>query len=197
MRFKKLTLLAGMALAVVAFAIPASASANSWQHLGANLGTQQHLTQSYEGRLTFNTGATGQFSCVVTVTITAEGPNNGQVQEFNPTTDTCEGQIVFEKCELIQHTANLPWQINNAANPVVVTKAGGKVTIHNIYAKESCKGKQQTSHLEFNEVKAQVTGKSPITALHIAGQATNGIPAFGTVSVTEEHPGTLGFTTGI
>ena len=195
MRFKKLTLLAGMALAVVAFAIPASASAGAWQHNGAPL--SGHLEQSYEGRLAFNTGVNGQFSCQVTVTITAEGPNNAQIQEFEPTTGTCEGQIAFKGCELIHHTANLPWSVNNSANPVVVTKPEGKVTIHNIYGKGTCAGKQETSHLEFNEVKAQVTGQEPITALHISGQATNGVPASGTLTTTELHEGTLGFSTGI
>ena len=197
MRSKKLTLLAGMALAAVAFAIPAFASAGAWQHNGVPLGAQQHLTQSYEGPLVAIAGGAGQFSCVVTVTITAEGPNNGQVQEFSLATESCEGQGAFAGCVVVHHTTNLPWQINNAGNPAVVIKPGGKITAHFNLEEGSCASGLQTSHAEFAELKAEVTGKNPITALHIKAQATNGVATASTLTTTEEHPGTLGFSTGI
>jgi len=187
---KKMMLLALMALAATAFAIPTSASADQWIYEGAEIGEGEELEQAYEGVLSFNTGPTGAFGCQVTAMVITEGPEAGRVTSFSPTTGTCTGTIAFKGCVLAHHTANVPWRIGLASTPLVVTKPGGNLTIHNEYLPETCAGKQTTSHLEFKEIKAAVEGTNPITKLVISGTATNGVPASG--SLTPEGTARLG-----
>jgi hypothetical protein len=191
--FKKMTMLVVAAAAVAAFVVPATASADSWAHNGVKLGAGIDMTQNYEGVLGFDTGPTGKFTCPVTVTITTSGPSQATITKFSPTTTECHGTIAFEGCHLIAHKTNLPaWEINNAATPLVVTKTGGNLTIHNEYEPGSCKGAQTTSHLEFKEVKVAVEGTNPIQKLTISGTATNGVPVSGSLTPHFPIPATLG-----
>ena len=187
---KKMMLLASALAALVAFAVPATASADTWAHNGVALSPEQDMTQSYEGFLQFNTGATGTFGCDVTIKITTNGPHAAQVTEFNPTTGTCVGTVAFKGCKLIADKSNVPFNVSNAATPLSVTKAGGNITIHNEYEAGSCAGKQTTSHLEFATISAAVEGTNPITKLTISGTSTVGVPASG--ALTPEPTATLG-----
>jgi hypothetical protein len=187
---KKMMLLASALAALVAFAVPATASADSWADNGVALGAGVDITQNYEGFLQFNTGPGGVFGCEVTITITTNGPSAAQVTKFSPTTETCVGTVAFEGCKLIADKSNVNFSINNAITPLVVTKPEGRITIHNEYQAGTCKGGQTTSHLEFNSVNAAVEGTNPINKLTISGTAINGVTAAG--SLVPEGTATLG-----
>ncbi|HEX5712776.1 MAG TPA: hypothetical protein VFX85_05635 [Solirubrobacterales bacterium] len=187
---KKMMLLASALAALVAFAVPATASADTWADEGVAIAAGADITQAYEGFLQFNTGATGTFGCDVTIKITTNGPHAAQVTEFAPTTGTCVGTVAFKGCKLIADKSNVPFDVSNASTPLGVTKAGGNITIHNEYEAGSCAGKQTTSHLEFAKISAAVEGTNPITKLTISGTSTVGVPASG--SLTPENPVTLG-----
>jgi hypothetical protein len=190
---KKIMLLASALAALVAFAVPAVASAGQWTDNGTILTEGQKITQSYEGFLQFNTGPTGTFGCDVTITIETNGPTAGQVTAFNPTTATCIGTIAFKGCKLIGHTSNKSFNINNTGNPLKITKGAENITIRNEYEAGSCAGKQTTSHLEFANINATYeanAGTTLIEKLTISGSSTAGVPAEG--SLTPEAPLTLG-----
>ncbi|HEX5712777.1 MAG TPA: hypothetical protein VFX85_05640 [Solirubrobacterales bacterium] len=188
---KKTILLAAALAAFVAFAVPATASADKWAKEGISLGAGQEITQAYEGFLQFNTGATGTFGCDVTITIKTNGPSEAQVTSFSPTTGTCVGTVAFKGCKLIADKSNVPFNVSNASTPLGVTRVGGgNITIHNEYEAGSCAGKQTTSHLEFATISAAVEGTNPISKLTISGTSTVGVPASG--SLTPESPAVLG-----
>jgi hypothetical protein len=179
-----------LAMALAALAVPASASADSWADAGTPIEAGADITQPYEGFLQFNTGPTGIFGCDVTVTITTEGPHVAEVTKFSPTTSTCVGTGAFKGCVLVKDTSNVPWDINNIATPLVVTKLGGNPTIHYEFKEKSCAAAQTTSHLEFAQINLAVEGTNPITKLTFSGKSTSGVPIEG--SVKPEGTATLG-----
>ena len=185
MTIKKMLLLASMALAAVAFAVPATASAKTdvWTADGETLGPGEEATAGFEGFLAFTTPQPAvpvhsTYGCQVTVAINAVGEAGGTVEAFNPTTGTCEGTGVFTGCKLKEHTTNPPWNINVATTPGSVT---GPITIHNIY--EGCGFGSPTSHLVFNAVSVEPTVIGGDLTFTVAGIATNGVTtALGSVS---------------
>jgi len=184
---KKMMLLASAVAAFAAFAIPATASADTWADNGVAIGAGVEITQSYEGTLSFNAGPAGTFGCEVTATIVTNGPGAAQITKFAPTTSTCVGTVAFKGCKLIKDSSTVPWSVSNATTPLIVTTTA---TIHNEYEAGSCAGKQTTSHLEFKEIKITVEGTNPIQKLTISGSSTEGIPASG--SLVPEGTATLG-----
>lgn len=201
MSIKKILLLASMAVAAIAFAAPASASAewtftdfrdNEHKHVETN----QHFEQAFEGFLGFST-VVGTYQCEVTVKVTTTGPNSAKVKEFNVTTPTCEGTGFFAGCELANDSNNLgetTWTINLTTSDGVmhVKRHAGDLTIFNEY-KEGCFF--ETSHLEFGEVTLTPTldGEGTFSKLTLSGTDTSGnVTAFG--SVEPENGPTLGMT---
>jgi hypothetical protein len=192
---KKMMLLAVMALAATAFAVPASASADTWADNGVAIEEAEEVVQPYEGFLQFNTGATGVFGCQVTAVVVTNGPHAATITQFSPTTSTCEGTLAFKGCKLIKDVSNVPWDVSNATTPLVVTapkkeEKPQNITISNEYEKGSCAGGQTTSHLEFASINIAVEGTNPIKKLTISGKSTVGVPAEG--SLTPEGTATLG-----
>jgi hypothetical protein len=101
MAFKKMSLVAGMALAAITFSAPASASALEWTDENASFGGE--ATDVLSGKLTFGNPAAGQikFGCMVHLGIVAHGgTDTGTLESFNITTSTCEGEGVLTGCEL-------------------------------------------------------------------------------------------------
>jgi hypothetical protein len=187
---KKMMLLVSALAALIAFAVPAPASADRWADNGVALTEAWHMNQSYEGNFVFNTGPTGKLECPVTITVTAYGPNIGAITSFNSTTAACKGTVAFAGCLVTTDISNISWSINNATTPLVVTKPGGNMTLHYFYASGTCAAKHVTSHLEFASFNLAVEGTNPITKLTISGTATTGVIASG--SFTPESTATLG-----
>lgn len=185
MSIKKMLLLAGMALAVVALAGPASASAEplTWLDNHEVLGAEEHATEEYEGPARFFGAGEDSFGCEVTVVLTAEGGHTGTITKFEPTTETCTGTGAFAGCELANHSASTPWDVDVTTTDLVVTD----VTIHNEYD-EACA--VETTHLEFPELTAVPDENTTISTLTVSGFATSG--AFGFGELHAETGGTIG-----
>jgi len=178
---KKMMLLASAVAALAAFAIPATASADTWADNGVAIMAGADITQSYEGFLQFNTGPLGVYGCEFTATVTTNGPHAATITKFAPTTEPCVGTIAFEGCTLIGHTSNTPWDLGNATTPLAASKAGGNITMHFEYKAKTCRGTQTTSHLEFSSLSIAVEGTNPITKLTVSGKSTTGIPISGSL----------------
>jgi len=177
---KKMTLLAMAVGALVAFAVPATASAaDQWTYEDAVIPNGTEVAESYEGFLQFTSPSPplpvhSTFGCQVTVVIAAEGTAGGtghaEVVEFNPTTTECTGTGVFTGCHLIGDTSNPPWTVDIHASDLKVT---GPITTHNEYT--SCPVGSETN-LAFESVTAQTTSTTAgIQTIHIHGVATNGV----------------------
>ena len=178
MTIKKMLLLASMALAAVAFAAPATASAvDVWTADGDTLGPGNEATAGFEGFINFTTPPPAvpvhsSFGCQVTVAIKAVGEAGGTVESFNPTTDTCQGTGIFVNCKLKEDTSNPPWNISIASTPGTVS---GPITIHYIY--QDCP--VTTSHIVFASISVAPNVINGDLTFTVGGLATNG---FTTVS---------------
>lgn len=142
--FKKMMLLASMALAAVAFAVPASASAFEWTDEGAPVEGEAPTTAS--GFLSFGNPAPGQnkFGCVVDVGITAEEAGAGKLTEFSPTTSTCKGEgPAFAKCSLKEDSiTGLPATVTiTGTNTLTIN---GTLVLHNVYSGPECPVEKST-----------------------------------------------------
>jgi hypothetical protein len=199
MRVKRQLVLTTMALAAIAFSVPAMASAEpfTWTDRHVHLEEAEKTEpKPFEGRLEFTTGF-GSFGCDVTVLVVAEGPNKGTVTEFNPTTKTCSGTFAFGGCVLTKDKTNIEegWHIEVTPSGLMhVTSTSGDLTIHNEY--HGCAGGQVTSHLEFESATLTPTldPEGTINHLHLSATDTSGtVTAHG--SVTPEGEKTLGLAT--
>lgn len=201
---KKMMLLAGMAVAAIAFAAPASAMAQHGTHWTDNHEViEPSVTREapFEGFLDFtiappNVPVHSTFGCEVTGIIQATGPTNGQITKFAPTTNTCVGTGIFAKCELETHTANVPWTVTNTTADLDVTKPGGDVTINNVY-KNCAAGAIPPSDPEFASITVDPTidPDTTITSLAITGVDTKGaVTATGSIA-PEPGTSTLGLVT--
>jgi hypothetical protein len=187
MTLKKMTLLASMALALVAFAAPAAAQAEGPTIEGVG---------RYEGTLFFKVllgpAAGSEFEChQVTVELVGNNPpdTTATVTKFNPTTATCTGTGVFTNCTLNGDHNNLPWIAHSdTEHALTVTKPNGDITVKNTYDGVGCT--QTESHIEFGSVKVtpgQTEGE--ITSLSVHGVTTNtAVTAGGTVSKEPNEP---------
>jgi hypothetical protein len=194
---RKITILASLALGALAFAIPASASAEvTWTDRHMHVGNGEKTAEKpFEGFLEFFAGGENTFGCQVTVKVIAEGPNKGEVTSFQPTTTECVGKGVFVGCQIEKHTANTPWDLDLTENETITVTPrppAEDLTIHNEY-KEGCA--VPTSHLEFPDATLTPTldGEGTITSLSLSGVATTGPVAAG--SVSPEEGTTLGIAT--
>jgi hypothetical protein len=136
MTFKKMLLVASMALAAIAFAAPASASALEWTDEGEPYAGEASDTLS--GKLSFGNPAAGQskFGCTVHAGVSGEGGSStGTLTSFNVTTSTCAGEGAFATCKLKEDsTTGLPAVVHiTGTNTLTIT---GPIVIHNHY--EGC-----------------------------------------------------------
>jgi hypothetical protein len=133
MAFKKMLLVASMALAAIAFSVPASASALDWTHEGGPFsGTR---SDGLTGKLSFGNPALGQnkFGCIVHISLTANGGSTtGSITSFDHTTSTCTGEGSFAGCEVVDdQTTGLPEVVHTTAtNSLTVT---GPIIFHTVF----------------------------------------------------------------
>jgi len=200
MNLKKILLLSSMALAAIAFAVPATASATNltWTDDHVHIAGDDEFTQGFEGPLSFDTPF-GSFGCEeVTVAVVATS-TGATIEEFKPTTNTCTGTGAFVNCELTNDTFNTPWQVSTTTTDLVVTKTGGDIEIHNFYGEKNgqpCGVGSTTSSL-FGSIAIvpELDGEGTIKALEIGEEqkdTTGNITATG--FVTPENGPTLGLT---
>ena len=185
---KKALWLTSMALAASAWVVPVSASAGTdvWTTNGFTLGAGNEATASFEGALTFSTPGTGTFKCPITVKIKAQGPSQGEVESFEPTTGECVGDGAFKNCELIDHFSVLPWKIDIAATPGTWSEPIHKLTIH--YKYKNCVSSILTTHLVFNTFSVVPSKVGGVLCLALSGTATNGVTTI-SGSITQELDG--------
>jgi len=189
---KKMTLLAGMALAAIAFAVPASASALEWTDNGAAFtGT---ASDTLSGFIAFGEPGGTEFGCVAEVGISATGGSaNGSVTSFTPNTAECAGTGPFSGCELeSDSTTGLPAAVS-IVETSKLTMSNASIVIHNVY-KPGCLIEKVTltvSHLTFN-----LNGRSDLTDVTVEGLALAHITAGGVESTeTVGVFGTVGTAT--
>jgi hypothetical protein len=107
---KKTILLASLALAAVAFAAPAPASAQGTLFDNGNpVPTGNHVTLELTGVIAFDfPELASSFGCVAhpEITLKAGHPSTGAVEAFNLTTEECEGTGLLEGCELASDMTN-------------------------------------------------------------------------------------------
>jgi hypothetical protein len=128
---KKMMLLAGMALAAIAFAVPTSASAFEWN------GTHE---DSLTGFLGFGNPAPGQtkFGCEVHIDIDVAGETStGELTGLVPTTATCVGEGSYSGCELVEDSATVApatqIHIVETNKLTITTPMGEPVVVHYVY----------------------------------------------------------------
>jgi hypothetical protein len=104
MSLRKMTLLAGMALAAIAFAIPATASAESTPFWLKNHDPLvDEATLSFFGTVQFETENGGVHCEETEVHVVTEPPHTGYVEDFTIETDSCEGFGLLEGCKIVKH----------------------------------------------------------------------------------------------
>ncbi len=202
MTLRKMMLLAGMALAAIAFAVPASASAASthWTDDHEVVSSPANITAPFEGFLKFTVAPPfvpvhSTFGCQVTIKVNVTGPTAAQITEFRPTTTECLGTGVFTGCQLEEDVSNVPFSIANTDADLDITKPGGDITVFNKY--ESCAGGAlPNSDLLFPSITATPTldSEGTIEEIHISGTATT-TSAAASGSVKPEGANTLGLVT--
>jgi opacity protein-like surface antigen len=142
---KKMMLLAVSAAALVAFAVPASASATEWQDAGE--GFAGHRTIDLEGHAEFKTTTGAGVTCKqakFTLTMVGGG-DSGSVTAFsvtNPTTE-CNGFGALAACVPEQPDAeNLGWPVTaNANGTITISGIQFKATYNNCPASQIAGGK--------------------------------------------------------
>lgn len=164
MSIKKMMLLAGMAMAVVAFAAPAMAVANEMTDEGTPVaaGTEAQLsgTAKFTSIIFF---VESGIECNVHATLTAETAETGQT-EFEITTSSCKGFGFLNGCEVVadELTGN-PWETHvSSSNTLTVTD----VTIHSTQDSECA---MENIFLQFGEVTATVDDPASISSVTLSG----------------------------
>lgn len=176
---KKLGLIAGMALAALAFAIPVSAASANWTHETVPITNNEtmHLT----GTMGFDNGAGTGFDCEVTANLEmTAGTTAGHVRNFTVFTNTCVGKGVFVNCKVKSATP--------AGEPWAAAIVGGTVRINgfdltNVY--ENCPA-ESTTIIDNGapEVIATPDNNEAIESLKITGTAAGGLNITGTLAPT-------------
>jgi hypothetical protein len=199
--FKRIAIVASLALAAVALAVPTAASAQqlTWTHDHVLLGENDEVEQHLEGRLKFAAAGAenNNFSCVVTVTLVAEGEHHGTVTKFEPTTETCIGEGAFTGCTLTSHNSDVPWTVETTGTSLRITDdVAGDMTVQNVY--HGCALGIPGSHLDIGAaiVTPDQTGEgttietATVTAVGVSTPSTN-IVVTGELHLHEGGP-TLG-----
>lgn len=167
---KKMLLLASMALAALAFAIPASAMANG--HFTDNhKPIEGSVEQTFSGSAKFSSAGVGSYTCIVHVTATVE-TLGGTIKKFEPTPETCVGTGAFTGCKLTE--ANASGELTPTAGTDVIDIKN--FTLYNKFS--SCLVAEV--HLQ-GELKAEAhtNAEGTITGLTVSGEleGTNGLKA--------------------
>lgn len=206
---KKMMLLAGMALAVIAFAAPASASALEWTDDNAPF--EGTIEDTLSGKISFGNPAVGatKFGCIAHAGVTFEGgtgadEGTGWLDSFVPTTSTCVGEGSFAGCSLSEHETTIPRDANGKSlakihivetNKVTLTTpAGNPIVIHNVY-NAGCAIEKSTltvSHLTLTGTNSDLTdvsvsgGALSHTWIRNVGEITQEVAVFGTMGTATD-----------
>jgi hypothetical protein len=196
MTFKKMLLLASMALAAVAFSVPASASAQEWTHNGASF--IGHKTDTLTGKISFGNPAPGanKFGCVAHAGLTVfGGSTTGEIENFLPTTSTCTGEGIFAGCQLIEdETTGLPHPVHTIGTDELTVEEA-EIVIHNVYD-ANCPVEKTT--LTVEDVTLALNGTSNLTdvttsflaeahsVIRGVGEVTQTVAVFGTVDTATD-----------
>jgi hypothetical protein len=163
MSIKKMLLLASMALAAVAFAAPAGASAAEITHEGVPVGAGTEVDMSGTARFTSTIIVPSGIECDVHATLTADNSETGKTA-FDVTEESCEGFGFLSGCEVEStELTNNPWVTHVAsANTLSITN----VVIHGVNDPE-CFLEEVT--LDFPVITATVDDPEAISSVTISG----------------------------
>jgi len=200
MNLKKMLLLAGMALAAVAFAAPAAAQASAtWttNHEPISVDTYFHA----HGEVEFGT-AFGGYKCPATATGTLfAGTDEGEVETFNIVeTAGCSGNGFLEGCKLEEHEVfGLPYTLTATKEDI---DANGNISVYNGYDAACAFGESEVHFEHITLTPDTAAGSTAATATYvnvegegIATVAGQELEAFagGTLHLTDESgSGVLG-----
>jgi hypothetical protein len=200
--FKKMMLLASMALAAVAFAVPASASALEWTDNGAAF--EGTASDTLSGFISFGNPEAKQtkFGCVSHAGFSVTGGSTtGSLTSFTPTTGTCKGEGAFTGCELVEDVTTIPagTQIHiTGPNSATVTAPESEgvaepIVIHNVY-NAGCAIEKST--LTVTDLNISGTG-SNLTDATVSGLALSHtwVRGLGEITQTVGVFGTMGTAT--
>jgi hypothetical protein len=184
MTAKKTLLLAMVALAAAALAIPASASAGNWKDNGVQLKAGEHATLGFSGKIEMEyKNAANILSCNASLTLTAEGGETGTITKFDLETASCSGTGIFAKCTVKADKTGTPLVVHTTATGFEVTKAEANIEYEGCTLKKS----QQF----FPSVFATANQLEPIASITLGGFDSIGI-AFLRGSMNAADPKTLG-----
>lgn len=173
---KKMVVLATAVAALVAFAVPASASAAwNWTHGGVKPKEGQNFTHPFEGTVGWSAGQgggmLGSIYCGTKATITTEGPTKAQVTQWESNVSTCVGKGWFA-CSMSSATRNVSWTITIEevfGSPVLrFTKPGGNITFVEEVA-SPCSGPPIENKWESFTATPTLDANGKITSLELAG----------------------------
>ena len=199
MTFKKMLLVVGMALAAIAFAAPASASALEWTDSEEEFFGER--TDFLSGQITFGNPEAGQskFGCNTNLWLSAEGEGTtGTLTEFSPLTNTCKGEGAFASCILKGDSVTNLWiaevHIVGTNKLTVTNPFGTSVVLHYYYEGANCPIKESTFTIsDFNmtltfsglNLPATVSGLVESHTTDVLGnETTQTVAIFGSVSGT-------------
>lgn len=167
---KKMTLLAGMALAAIAFAAPASASALEWTHNGEEF--EGTLEDTLNGTLWIGNMMPGgnNFGCQIQVNLQVTGgSSSATISSFSPKTKTCQGSGWYVNCEIAEDNITLPVNMTVdivGTNQVTISAPAEEPLVIDYVLNSTCSVEQTTATV----TDLTLTGtNSYITALTVGG----------------------------
>lgn len=168
MTIGKMLLLIVVALAAVAFAAPASATANplTWKDNGVVLKPKEHATLAFTGKLVEEyLGPANTFSCNASITLTAEGGHTGTLTKFELETKSCAGIGKFANCILKDDKiTTLPAVVHTTTTDFEITG----ITIEYIFEKDTgCANPGLTTI--FKNITATPNKLQPIASVFLSG----------------------------
>lgn len=177
---KKLTLLAAAVAALVAFAVPASASANEWLNNGKPLEAAETVELSGPAGFAVGGGVAGAHA-VLDAVLELEPGSTGTVTEL--TVKECTGTGLLAGLTCHGTPVGLPWTVHcNANGSVTITS----MHLTNVYTPE---GATANTTLKGNVVATGTGGSLNSVTLAGEGVTANGNPATVTGTLTAATQG--------
>jgi hypothetical protein len=176
---RKLVLLAAMALAAVAFAVPASASASTWTVEGAPLYEGETWNETYQGSFGYSVNVYGKFQCSATIELELEGGTSAEaatakIVKFERVAKTCSGSGFFwANCKLASGSSNVAsgWNVNVTPPTPELTSPSGEIVVTDKY--EGCTSGatgRTTRFREPMELIPTLNAQNRITGLALEGK---------------------------
>jgi hypothetical protein len=178
--FKKMMLLAGMALALVAVAAPASASAN-WLHGGNPIATDQ--TVSFSGPMRFFTAQAGLEATIHMHATLKAGTTTAVINKFEATGCKGTGALLGTTCT--KTAVGLPWTAHvTPSNAIEITD----VELHYLYWAGPHSGAPVATSVIVGDITATPDDAEAISSVSLSSSnaTANGNPAVveGTLGVS-------------